>query len=418
MRLNLTDTLYALSFALDTVQYEMGGISNEHGKHVAFISFIMGKYLNYDNDRLNDLVGLAILHDNAFTEYVREEYNGGELYDYDTLASESETAKMRNGFLTNPMHNVVGEENIKLIPFRTDVKDVILYHHENADGSGPLKKKENEVNELAQIIHIADMMDVLFDLKKIDREEFDDALKKIKKLENKLFSKKMVDTLCKSLTYEDIEELQHGGAIAYLKKNLESKEYDYTDQEIRNLCQFFCKIVDYKSSITKNHSLGVADKCYKMAKFYNFSDDKAIRFYFAGAFHDIGKLIINNDILEKSGKLTTEEFEHIKNHAKATEIILSSIEGIEDITRWASRHHEKLDGSGYTSSISGEDLTFEDKLLACIDIYQALIEKRSYKDDFSHKNSIDIMLEMADNNKIDRDIVLDIDKYFGEEKER
>ena len=48
----------------------------------------MGKYLNYDNDRLNDLVGLAILHDNAFTEYVREEYNGGQLYDYDKILLE------------------------------------------------------------------------------------------------------------------------------------------------------------------------------------------------------------------------------------------------------------------------------------------------------------------------------------------
>ena len=51
MKLNLTDTLYALSFALDTVQYEMGGISNQHGKNVAFISFFMGKYLNYDIDK-------------------------------------------------------------------------------------------------------------------------------------------------------------------------------------------------------------------------------------------------------------------------------------------------------------------------------------------------------------------------------
>ena len=80
MKLNLTETLYALSFALDTVQYEMGGISNEHGKHVAYISYLMGKYLKYDNDKLNDLVGLSILHDNAFTEYVREEYNGGIIW--------------------------------------------------------------------------------------------------------------------------------------------------------------------------------------------------------------------------------------------------------------------------------------------------------------------------------------------------
>ena len=413
MKLNLTDTLYALSFALDTVQYEMGGISNEHGKHVAFISFLMGKYLNYDNDKLNDLVGLAILHDNAFTEYVREEYNGGELFDYDSLVSDSEINKMRNGFLTNPMHNVVGEKNIRLIPFRTDVKDVILYHHENADGSGPLGKKDYEVNEMAQIIHIADMMDVLFDLKSITDEEYEKAIIKIKRLEGRLFSKKMVDTLINALPYDKILILQNEGAIPYLKKNLESKMYDYSDTEIKNICEFFANIVDYKSSITKNHSLGVADKCYKMAKYYGWDDDKALRFYFAGAFHDVGKLIINNDILEKPGKLTVDEYEHIKNHAKATEVILKGISGIEDITRWASRHHEKLDGSGYMSNINGEELSFEDRLLACIDIYQALSERRSYKDTFVHDESIRIMKEMANDNKIDGKIVDDIEKYFS-----
>ena len=412
MKLNLTDTLYAMSFALDTVQYEMGGISNEHGKHVAFISYFMGKYLNYDNDKLNDLVGLAILHDNAFTEYVREEYNNGELFDYNELKEKEDITKLRNGFLSLPRHNVVGEENIRLIPFKTDVKDVILYHHENADGSGPLKKKDFETNEMAQIIHIADMMDVLFDLKTIKEKEFDEAINKIKNLEGKLFSKKMVDTLINSFTYNEIKILQDEGVIPYLEKNLKSNVYDYTDDEIKNICLFFARIIDYKSSITKNHSLGVADKCYKMAKFYNFSDDKAIRFYFAGAFHDIGKLIINNDILEKPGKLTSNEFEHIKNHARATEAILSKIEGIEDITEWAGRHHEKLDGSGYNHKLSAKDLSFEDRLLACIDIYQALTEKRSYKDKFIHGDSIKIMYEMANDNKIDINIVKDIEKCF------
>lgn len=413
MKLNLTDTLYALSFALDTVQYEMGGISNNHGKNVAYISYFMGKYLNYDNDKLNDLVGLAILHDNAFTEYVREEYNNGELLDYDELVNKKDIDKLRNGFLSLPRHNVVGEEAIRLIPFRTDVKNVILYHHENADGSGPLKKHDYEVNEMAQIIHIADMMDVLFDLKNIKEEEFKTAMIKIKKLENKLFSKKMVDTLLNSFTYDKIKILQTEGVIPYLKNNLKSEIRDYDEKEIKNLCLFFAKIIDYKSSVTKNHSLGVADKCMKMAKYYGFDDDKALRLYFAGAFHDIGKLIINNDILEKPGKLTPAEFENIKNHAKATEKILSQIEGIEDIAGWTGRHHEKLDGSGYNRALSAKDLSFEDRLLACIDIYQALTEKRSYKDKFLHEDSINIMKEMGNDNKIDINIVNDIDKCFG-----
>ena len=134
MKLDLTDALYALSNALDKVQEEMGEISNQHGKNVAFISCIMGKYLNYDNHLLNDLVGLAILHDNAFTEYVREEYNNGNILDYDELKTKlEEIVKLRDGFLKAPRHCVVGERNIKLIPFYNDVTNVILYHHENAE---------------------------------------------------------------------------------------------------------------------------------------------------------------------------------------------------------------------------------------------------------------------------------------------
>ncbi|MCR5350151.1 MAG: HD domain-containing protein [Acholeplasmatales bacterium] len=412
MKLNLTDTLYALSFALDTVQYEMGDISNEHGKHVAFISYLIGKELKYDNDTLNDLVGLAILHDNAFTEYVREEYNDGKLYDYNDFDKDKNVDKLRAGFLSKPRHNVVGEKNIKLIPFRTNVENVILYHHENADGTGPLKKKDFETPELAQIIHIADMMDVFFDLKTITKDEFDKAMEKMKKLENKLFSKKMVDTLLKAVKYQDLVDMRNEGVIPYLKRNLKSYVYDYTDEQIKDICLFFAHIVDYKSSTTKNHSLGVAEKCYTLAKYYNFDDDKAIRLYFAGAFHDIGKLIIHNDILEKPEKLTKQEFETIKNHAQATGMILSQIEGIEDIAKWAAHHHERLDGSGYSSYLKGEDLSFEDRFLACVDIYQALSEKRSYKDKFTHENSIAIMMDMARNNKIDKNIVMDIDKCF------
>ena len=71
MILNLTDTLYALSDALDTVQKEMGGISNEHGKNVAFLSYLMGKKLNYNNDLLNDLVIIKDLNILYFCKHQR-----------------------------------------------------------------------------------------------------------------------------------------------------------------------------------------------------------------------------------------------------------------------------------------------------------------------------------------------------------
>ena len=69
--------------------------------------------------------------------------------------------------------------------------------------------------------------------------------------------------------------------------------------------------------------------------------------YLAGALHDIGKMAVGNEILEKPDKLTDEEFDKMKNHAGYTYLMLSQVDGFEDIRDWAALHHEKLNGKGY-----------------------------------------------------------------------
>lgn len=102
----------------------------------------------------------------------------------------------------------------------------------------------------------------------------------------------------------------------------------------------------------------------------------------------------------------------MKNHAYYTYEILNSIRGFEDICRWASYHHEKLNGKGYPFGKTGEELDEKERLMGCIDIYQALTEKRPYKEGMSHEGSINIMKDMAHNNFIDLKIVEDIDEVF------
>ncbi|MBQ4596158.1 MAG: HD domain-containing protein, partial [Firmicutes bacterium] len=131
--------------------------------------------------------------------------------------------------------------------------------------------------------------------------------------------------------------------------------------------------------------------CDLILQIYGWNADKVIRFYVAGATHDIGKVVIGNHILEKPGKLDEWEYSVMKDHARATLDILSNIDGLEDITEWASNHHEKLDGTGYSRGMNGSDLSFEERLMACIDIYQALTEDRHYKAGLSHAKTIAIM---------------------------
>ena len=92
---------------------------------------------------------------------------------------------------------------------------------------------------------------------------------------------------------------------------------------------------------------------------------------------------------------------------------LQEIKGFEYITEWASNHHEKLNGTGYPYMKTGAELDFNSRLIACLDIYQALKEKRPYREAMSHVRAYAILEEMAARGELDYTIVKDIDKVFA-----
>jgi HD-GYP domain-containing protein (c-di-GMP phosphodiesterase class II) len=150
-----------------------------------------------------------------------------------------------------------------------------------------------------------------------------------------------------------------------------------------------------------------------MGKHYNYGPQELAEVYLAASLHDLGKLAIPSAILEKPGKLTTEEFDIIKNHVKLTWDLLNDIEGFETICRWACNHHEKLDGSGYPFGKKANELDFNSRLLACLDLYQAISEERPYHPGRNHADTMPILYDMANSGKIDRDIVNDLNTVLA-----
>lgn len=141
----------ACSYALDCIESEIFHIKNRHGKRVAYMSACMAKYFGITGDALQDLAVCALLHDNALAQYIAEELQDKQ---------NPDSAKDRTESATN-FHCVYGEKNIAQLPFQTDVSNVILYHHERADGTGTFQKKWHEVPLFARIIHLADCVDVI-----------------------------------------------------------------------------------------------------------------------------------------------------------------------------------------------------------------------------------------------------------------
>ena len=156
----------------------------------------------------------------------------------------------------------------------------------------------------------------------------------------------------------------------------------------------------------------MAEKAERMARYYGWEEATAEQLYCAGALHDIGKLMVDRDVLEKPGKLDQKEYQHIQSHAYETFRLLSKLEGLGPITRWASQHHEKLNGTGYPLGLFASQLDEKSRLLACLDIYQALTEDRPYKAGMSHQKAMSILRELAEKGDLDRQITQDIDFVF------
>lgn len=413
MRFHFRESLLALSYALDCVEHDLIGVTTNHGKRVAALAITLGKrYLEQkgeDTDGqenrgeiLQALASCAILHDCALTEYIQEEYCG-EL----KRAIESHSYSVG-------MHCTMGERHLMGIPYKREYMDgAILYHHENADGTGPFEKKEDEIPLFAKWIHLADHLDSEFDLSWVSREKYEKITSYVREKEGILFGSMETELFLEQFSFDQIKRLSDEKIDLFLEELLPEGKMECTPEQLMRFADVFAAVVDYKSHFTKSHSRGIAKKAKRMAEYYGADKETAAKLYFAGALHDIGKLTVDRDVLEKPDKLTDEEYKHIQSHAYGTYRILRKIEGVEDITCWASRHHEKLDGTGYPFHLKAEQLDQWDRLLANLDIYQALTEERPYKKGMSHENTMGILRKMSQDGKLDMQITEDIDQVMA-----
>lgn len=398
MKIERNQLLSVLSEALDCVEKEVLGVADHHAKRVAYLCLKMGEHMGMSEEELSDLAVGALMHDNALNQY-RNNYEKGAV---------KPGASGRD-------HCIAGEENLQLIPGCKAMRGFVLYHHENADGSGPFGKKEAEIPLGAQLVQIANVVDSKFSLGKADRIIFEDIRNYISENENRLFGKQVSECFLDIFTRECFAELSDEN-IEQLKLEVPPVWITLTKEGIDgiySLADLFARIIDYKSPFTKNHSEGIAKKAEKMARYYQYDEETTAKLYLAGALHDIGKLLVDRDILEKPGRLEEQEYKHIQTHAYETFRLLSKVTGLKEVTEWASYHHEKLNGTGYPFGKKAEELNKQERLLACLDIYQALTEERPYKAGMTHAKAVSILKEMAGKQELDDAIVSDIEQVFS-----
>lgn len=352
-----------------------------HSERTTYIAIEIAKKLNFSEDALKEIYVASRLHDIGAINTIRK--------------CHTSEAYIKE-------HCVVGAKILETFPVFPSISEIILYHHENWDGTGSIGKKEDEIPLGSQIIRIADLIEISYDETLPCYKQKKPILDWVKNNINKIFSSQIasnfLEVASKDIFWFDLEAISSIDFI--LDKSFSGLNKNIDLNEFNSIATIFSKIIDNKSNFTAKHSRGIADLAYKVSKYVGYDEEKCEKMKIAGLLHDIGKLAIPSDILDKASALSSEEFSVIKSHVYYTKIILEEIHGIEDISEWASNHHEKLNGKGYPQGLSASDLSKECRILAVCDIYQALTEDRPYRKGLKRNQAFSIMDGMIDDGFI------------------
>ncbi len=197
----------------------------------------------------------------------------------------------------------------------------------------------------------------------------------------------------------------------FVENAIISDEYH---QQFKSMLEVLAASIDAKDPLTAGHSERVNEYAVGIARELGFKDAETDILSVSALLHDYGKIGIDENILKKPGKLTPEEYEHIKKHAVKTRDILNKMNFIRkyhNVPFIASCHHECPDGSGYPDGIRGNEIPFMARIIAVADVFEALTARRHYREALSSEQAFEI-LEQGIDTKFDGNIIAALKKYW------
>lgn len=345
----------------------------DHGERVAFLCMKMMRAMHKDEEQILHVAKLALFHDIG--------------------AYKTDEVDAILGFETNDVweHAIYGYLFLSTLSPLKENSDCILYHH-----MPYLQLLETPCSnkKIASLIHLCDRIDVA----SVQGAPIHSLLKK-----TGFFDPEQVDLFCRINKDDYIQNLLSSGEYRTEMQQLYASIH-LSEQEKRQYLEMLAYSIDFNSEFTVFHTIMTTSLAVELGKQFQFDQEKMQKLYYGALLHDIGKGAIPIAILEKRGALDEEEMRCMRSHVLISEAILDGYVD-EDILHMAIRHHEKLDGSGYPYHLRGDQLRFEDRIVAIADILSALLGKRSYKEEFPVPKVIDIIQNMAQNGTIDETIV-------------
>ena len=374
--IRLFDLLMGFSRALDMVTPVLAG----HHLRVAFLSQIIAERLRLSACSRRYMLMASMLHDIG------------------AIPLKSETKDLvfeRN----KALHCRAGWAFCKTAGLPRPVCDMVLHHHTEWGSYSP----EDQNALPANCIHMADRIDIA-----LRSKQFAD-LRGICR---------MLQTKTGEYAPENLAALESVAADAAVDSLLTSPQkmeqhlastfgmVVLGPVQLVDLCGLFSQTIDSKSPFTATHSMGVAHTARMLLKLSRMADiGDLTTMFIAGLLHDIGKLAIPLEILEKPTSLTPKELLQIQEHAQNSLELLGSIPGFTCVREWGGRHHERIDGTGYPERVKGSGLSLPVRIIAVADVFTALTEDRPYRQGMPLTKAMEIIESMAELNYLDADVV-------------
>ena len=386
----LSAVIMGLSSALDLVSHEV----IDHHRQVAHIAARLCDAMDFGPEEKANLVIASLLHDSGAVSM----HERMELLQFDTK---------------NPhKHAEVGYQLLKgFEPFKTAAQ-FVRHHHVSFNDESGARRKPALLG--CHVIHLADRVSVLINKDANVLSQVKGIRHHIRSESGRMFHPDVVDAFMGIASKEVfwLDSVYHDPNTLSIDSGSAIWNIELNQKTLHELTNLFRMIIDFRSPSTAAHSASVAAIFEELGRLVGFSERECRMLRMAGNLHDLGKLSVPVEILDKNGPLTDDEVFLVRSHSFHTYRILDMIGGLDTVNHWASYHHESLDGVGYPFRLASRDLPLGSRVVAVADVFTAITEDRAYRKGMDRKVALNLLKDMAKGGKLDPYIVSLVERNY------